>query len=285
MLLQFIDEVSPGISRYRLDLGELYPDSEARARFNTRWAEFDRSAVDHRDLFSRDAEAIVYRTESFLPRERDGRTPVLLILGNPASHSVRAGMCFAFEKGHASEHRFWRALAATNWLSFDDAAGGVHDSVEARNARRRADLLSGRYESPFLGGIDVFFTFPSPASVPTWAGVGGLVKLFGRHAMRLMADSERKRLAATISGFVTERSAVIAFQRDAYEGLREDAAPPYTFADAREARLRSSSAAGCPVRLFGAPPTRMAHAQMFRRVLAEYADVIAGVAPSPQASP
>ena len=276
MLMQVVDEVSPGISRYRLDLSELYPDDEARARFEARWVEFDRSAADHRDLFTRDAEAIVYRTESFLPRAHDGRTPVLLVLGNPASHSVRAGMCFASEKGHASEHRFWCALAAANWLSFHDEAIGPHDSVEAHNARRRADLLAGRYASPFLVGIDVFFTFPSPASARAWAGVGGLVKLFGRRAIRLIANAERTRLAATISGFVTERSAVIAFQRDAYEGLRDDAAPPYTFVDAREARLRSSSAAGCPVRLFGAPPTRMAHAQMFRRVLAEYAEAIAG---------
>jgi hypothetical protein len=143
MLMQVVDEVSPGINRYRLNLAELYADSEARARIEARWEAFYRSAEDHRDLFSRDAEAIVYRTESFLPREHDGRTPVLLVLGNPASHSVRAGMCFAFEKGHASEHRFWRALAAANWLSFYDEAGRTHDSAEARNARRRADLLAG----------------------------------------------------------------------------------------------------------------------------------------------
>ena len=199
MLLQFIDEVSPGIRRYRLDLGELYPDSEARARFEARWQEFVESTADHDDLFTREADSIVYRTESFLPREQDGRTPVLLVLGNPASHSVRAGMCFAFEKGQHTEHRFWRALAAANWLSFDDAPGGPEQDVAARNARRRADLLAGRYESPFLVGIDVFFTFPSPASAPAWAGVSGLAKLFGRPAMRVLASAERTRLAATIA--------------------------------------------------------------------------------------
>jgi len=102
--------------------------------------------------------------------------------------------------------------------------------------------------------------------------------------MRLLADAERKRLAATISDYVTGQGAVVAFQRDAYEGLRDHAAPAYTFAGAREGRLRSNSTAGCPVQLFGAPPTRLAHAQMFRRVLAEYADAIEGGRPSPQAS-
>ena len=274
MLLQFIDEVSPGICRYGLNLPELYPDSEARARFEARWQEFVDSSADHDDLFKHEADSIVYRTESFLPREHDGRPTVLLVLGNPASHSVRAGMCFAFEKGHRTEHRFWRALAAANWLSFDDARGGPADDVAARNARRRADLLAGRYESPFLVGIDVFFTFPSPANAPAWAGVSGLVKLFGRPAMRLLGAAEGARLAATVAGFVTGPGAVVAFQKDAYEGLRDRSAPSYTAAAAYAGSLRSGSAAGCPVRLFGAPPTRMAHTRKFRRILIELADAI-----------
>jgi len=276
MLLQFVDEVSPGIDRYRLDLGELYPDGKARARFEAHWQEFAASTADHDDLFMREADSIVYRTESFLPREQDGRTPVLLILGNPASHSVRAGMCFAFEKGKHTEHRFWRALAAAKWLTFDEGSGTPEEDVEARNARRRADLLAGRYESPFLVGIDVFFTFPSPASTPRWSGVSGLFKLFGWPGVRLIAAAERTRLAATIERHVTGQGAVVAFQKDAYEGLRDQAAPPYTRTDAREGRLRSRSAAGCPVPLFGVPPTRLAHTQMFRRVLAEYAAAITG---------
>ncbi len=280
MLLQFIDEASPGILRYRLDLGDLYPDGKGRARFEARWPEFTASTADHGDLFTREADSIVYRTESFLPRAQDGRAPVLLVLGNPASHSVRAGMCFAFEKGYRTEHRFWRALAAAHWLSFDDVPAAPEEDVEARNARRRADLLAGRYESPFLVGIDLFFTFPSPATAPAWAGVNGLVKLFGRPGVRMLAAAERTRLAVTISGFVTGRGAVIAFQRDAYEGLRDQSAPPYTFADACAGRLRSGSAAGCPVQLFGAPPTRLAHTPVFRRVLAEYAEAIAGTWPS-----
>lgn len=276
MLLQCIDEASPGILRYRLDLGDLYPHGKGRARFEARWPEFVASTADHGDLFTREADAIVYRTESFLPRERDGRTPLLLILGNPASHSVRAGMCFAFEKGHRTEHRFWRALAAANWLSFDDASAAPEEDVEVRNVRRRADLLAGGYVSPFLVGIDLFFTFPSPASTPEWAGVNGLVKLFGRPGIRLLATAERTRLVATISRFLAGQGAVVAFQKDAYEGLRDQPAPPYTFADACGGRLQSESAAGCPVRLFGAPPTRLANTQMFRQVLAEYAEAISG---------
>ena len=217
-----IGEATPGISRYRLDLRELYPDSKARARFEAHWKEFVESSADHDDLFTRDADSIVYRTESFIPHEQDGRPPVLLVVGNPASHSVRAGMCFAFEKGARTEHRFWRALAAANWLTFNDIPPGRDEDAEARNARRRADLLAGRYESPFLVGIDMFFHLPHPASAPAWAGVIGLEKLFGRPGMRLIATAERARLAATISRFVTGQGAVVAFQRDAYGDAESD---------------------------------------------------------------
>jgi hypothetical protein len=282
MLLQFVDEVSPGIGRYGLDLRELYPDSKARARFEAHWREFVESSADHRDLFTRDADSIVYRTESFIPHEQDGRPPVLLVVGNPASHSVRAGMCFALEKGRRTEHRFWEGLAAANWLSFNDVPGRPDEDAEARNARHRADLLAGRYESPFLVGIDMFFTFPSPASAPAWKGVSGLFKLFGCPGMRLIAAAERTRLASTISRFVTRQGAVVTFQRNAYEELRNPSAPPYTRADAREGRLRSKSAAGYPIQLFGAPPTYLARAKLFHRVLMEYADAIAGGGPAPQ---
>ncbi len=51
--------------------------------------------------------------------------------------------------------------------------------------------------------------------------------------MRLLATAERTRLAATIARHVTGRGAVVAVQKDAYEGLRDQSAPPYAFADAR----------------------------------------------------
>ena len=60
-----------------------------------------------------------------------------------------------------------------------------------------------------------------PANAPAWAGVGGLLKLFGRPAARLLAAAERGRLAARIARLVTGQGTVVAFERDAFEGLRD----------------------------------------------------------------
>jgi hypothetical protein len=270
MLLCYIDETTPGIHRYGLNLQTLYRDRADRRRFEHRWCDFAASDPDHADLFRRDDDMLIYPTESFLTRNVDTRPSVLLVLGNPASQSVRAGMCFAFERGSQYEHRFWRALRSTGWLSFNEPCL-VEPDVAARNAQRRDQLLSGRYQSPFRLGIDVFFTFPSPASTPRWSGVSGLKTLFGSHAFRLIATAERERLAQTIARFMMTPGAVVAFQRDAYEGLRANAAPPYAAPIARDGLLASPSTAGHPVPLFGAPPTRLAHTRAFHQVLHTYA--------------
>lgn len=164
--------------------------------------------------------------------------------------------------------------------SFNETAG-VTDAT-TRNARRRTQLLGGMYDSPFLIGIDVFFTFPSPASAPRWSGVAGLTTLFGRRALRVIAEAERARLAETISGYMPRgNGAVVAFQRDAYEGLRDATARPYASLDARSGALSSPSTAGRPVRLFGAPPTRLAHTHAFQKILRGYAqEIMASVSES-----
>lgn len=274
MLLTRLDAISPGIYEVAIDLAHLYADDESRTAFETRWSLFAGAEMEHVDIFRRDGDHLLYRTESFLPPVGDGRVPVLLVLGNPASQSVHAGMCFAFERGARGEHRFWRALRATEWLMFE--ADRTDDDVSARNARRRDLLLCGRYDSPFAVGIDVFFSFPSPASAPRWAGVAGLGALFGRSALQRISAEERVRLAATLRDYDRRGGAVVAFQRDAYDGLRDGMAPQYSATLAREGQLRSSTAAGVSIPLLAAPPTRLAHTATFQRVLRSYREEISG---------
>lgn len=241
----------PGIDRYALDLAMLYTPQQLEA-FRYRWHAFLDATGDDGAIFQEERDTIIYETESFLP-PADGRARVLLILGNPACQSVRAGMCFAHERGGA-EHRFWRALRATAWLDFhDEYRDGAHRS-------RRDALLSGAYDSPFSIGIDVFHTFPSPASAPIWSGVSGLAKLFGASGLQTIAALERERLAQLIPRF----DAVITFQRDAYEALRNPGDCAYSGERARRGEL-VGTAVGRP--LLCAPPTRLAHTTAFRTVL------------------
>ena len=273
MVLTFLEETTPGICRYSLDLAALYPNGAARGRFEARYLEFLASAPEHPDLFGRDGQRLIYLSESFLSRVVDDRPPVLLVLGNPGSRSVCAGMCFAFEQPGCREHRFWKALREVGWLRFKDDAAG---DVRRYNAERRKALLEGDYASPFRIGIDVFHTVPSGASHIKWGGVTGLHALFGREAMARIADAERLRLARTIADFAGEEGAVVAFQKDAYEGLRDALASSYSQEAARSGKLSGTTAAGEPVRLFGALPTRLAHTGTFREALTRIGETILG---------
>ena len=131
-------------------------------------------------------------------------------------------------------------------------------------------------------GIDVFFTFPSPVSTPPWSGVSGLSKLFGSPAIRLLAAAERTRLAATIPRSRDGAGAAVAFQQDAYEGLRTSLLLPTQlpmFAGSDWIR----SAAGCLVRYsLACTATAAGPHAMFRRVLMKHAVAIAGTGPSHQ---
>jgi hypothetical protein len=243
----------PGIHEYELNLAALYPTQAARNAFEARWRSFlDATQEDH-TIFTKHDDTLSYQTESFLAAP-DSRPRVLLLLGNPACQSVRAGMCFAHERG-GGEHRFWRALKATKWLAFSSNS----------NDDRRTALLTANYDAPLQIGIDVFHTFPSPASAPRWSGVTGIRSLFGNSALRDIARLERDRVRQLSAAF----DAIITFQRDAYEELRASHDQPYDIRRARGGALRSTS--NCrPV--LGAPPTRFAHTTAFRVALSAFRD-------------
>ncbi len=98
-----------------------------------------------------------------------------MVLGNPASHSVAAGMFFAF-KDNRKENCFWKSIlkpAGVLSFSFDENL-----SVEKLNALRNKQLLELDYETPFRIGLCVFISMPSAPSGP-YGGVAGVRKLLG----------------------------------------------------------------------------------------------------------
>ena len=85
------------------------PSDKERQRFAARWPEFLESDPANVDIYQRDGDRLIYFTEHLVPTKTDDRPPLLLVLGNPASHSAKAGMFFSFEAG-AREHRFWKDI-------------------------------------------------------------------------------------------------------------------------------------------------------------------------------
>ncbi|MBA7596075.1 hypothetical protein ES703_03044 [subsurface metagenome] len=251
-----IEDIEPGIQRIVLNTKQLYSDGEERRQFKARLREFleiDTSS----EIIGYKNGVLSYLTESVIPTKQDSRPPLLLLFGNPAPDSVRHKCFFAAEKGR-SEHRFWPILEKAGIILFKNTA-------EEINTFRTRSLFNLDYESPFRIGLAVFYSMPSPASDLKWNGVAGLRKLFGARAFREITACEKKRVESIIQEFIGDdiRGAVIAFQKDAYLGVKDDNSQESVVVEegkwcAIEARCSSSK-----IRLFRMPPTRYMNAPWY----------------------
>lgn len=235
----------PGFERVTVDLAALYPKPAERSVFRRRWRVFFASDPHFDAVAALDGDVLSYRTETIVP-EGDSRPRVLLLFGNPAPHSVVGGMFFAHE-GAGREHRVWRIFREVGLL--DVPAG---ESSTARKGR----ILSHDYASPLCVGMAVFHSLSSTPSRPPWTGVAGLRRLYGTRAFATIADAERARIAEIVRTFFPSGGTILAFQKDAYEGVRAADTAPYTMAATFTGALHGPS---CwpGVDVIAVPPTRM----------------------------
>jgi len=92
-----------------IDLKKLLPDKIEKKRFEKKWDDFYESYPCNANLFELKGDLLKYQSEQLIPSKPDDRPSLLLVLGNPASHSVKEGMFFSFE-GNKKEHRFWKHI-------------------------------------------------------------------------------------------------------------------------------------------------------------------------------
>lgn len=100
-----------------MDIQKLYPDPKEQGEFKDRLCQFLDSDEDNRKVTNLEGELLIYLTECIIPNKRDKLIPLLLLLGNPASHSVLSEMFFSYE-GNGRDHRFWKALKKAGILEF-----------------------------------------------------------------------------------------------------------------------------------------------------------------------
>jgi len=267
-------EATLGILEFKLDLRSIYSDKRSRSQFERKWLEFVASDAMNPEVFRREgSDTIVFFSESLIPDRLDDRPPVLLLLGNPASHSVASGMCFSFE-GDNREHRFWLALRKAGILEFSSDSLSPPLPWHERNPIRKEEFFALQYSSPFRIGISVYFSIPSAASDPKWSGVTGLLRLFEQKALRAIAMEEDRRIADMLQRFMASGGGVITFQKNAYEGVRSPETPPYSIDLAKNGGLRGKYKHDSRVYLVGAPPTRYLHSKKYHRLLTCHKDYL-----------
>ena len=250
-LLSYFQGVD-GQDRCIIDLSNLFVSQQERILFESKWQSFLHSDPSNPQIILRSSNFLEYLTESIIPPHSGLRPPMLLLFGNPAPHSVKAGAMFSSE-GNQREHRIWGFLAKTGVLAFNDRP--LAGKLDAN--WRTKELLTANYESPFQIAMASFLSLPSSASDNSWSGVAGVKKLFGAKAFNKLCNSEAQRLRAILEKFMPDKGIVLAFQKDAFNNLRSINTPPYSLRACLSATLIGSIEGNPNIFLGAIPPTRL----------------------------
>jgi hypothetical protein len=81
-----------------IDLKKLLSAPKERERFNKKWKDFLESDPCNNEIFELKGDRLKYQSEQLIPTKPGNRPPLLLVLGNPASHSVKEGMFFRLKE-------------------------------------------------------------------------------------------------------------------------------------------------------------------------------------------
>jgi len=247
-------EIEDSVKLYcEIDLNKLLPTQSERRRFEDKWEFFLNSDKANEEIFELRSHTLCYESEQLIPSKKDKRPPLLLVLGNPASHSVKEGMFFSFE-GDRKEHRFWKNIlkpAGVLNMSFNSNL-----SVKVLNKQRKEQLIDLEYKSPFRIGLCVFISIPS-APGGKWGGIAGIQKLIGIKALRMLEIEETRRIQACAEKFIGQNGKVVVFQKNAWNALCSDGDPKYRIDLAKKGLLNGNLENPTGIEILGVPPTRL----------------------------
>jgi len=252
----------------KIDLKKLLAGPIQRERFNKKWNDFLESDPHNNEIFELEGDVLKYQSEQLIPSKPDDRrTPLLLVLGNPASHSVKEGMFFSFE-GNKKEHRFWKHILKPAGVVKFKCDGNL--SVAELNEQRKKQLLNIDYNSPFQIGLCVFISMPSAPS-GKWSGVTGVQKLIGSKAMKELEKEESLRVIECAKKFLSHNGVAVAFQKNAWNGLKSDKDLSYSKDNARNGNLKGTLKDTPNIPLLGVQPTRLSGlcSEILHRLLEE----------------
>ena len=246
----------------------MFEEKEERKRFDAKWKDFIASDPDNAKVYRKIGNKIIYRSEQLIPTKKNKRPPLLMVFGNPATHSVAKGMFFSF-KGKGKENRFWKSIlkpARILELPFDPT-----QSVGKLNTQRRQNMFNLQYDSPFRIGLGVFISMPSAAG-GKWGGVAGIQKLFGAKAFRKLELTEQGRVLECAKKFANSKGGVVAFQKNAWNALCSDGDPEYSIDLAKTGKLKGTLKGSQKIPLLCVPPTRLSGpcCQVLTNVVKDY---------------
>jgi len=271
-----------GMLKANLNIRKLYESHpEERENFEKRFSDFSNEAcaLNERKLFELKGDLLMYQTEQIIVPQCGGRKPLLLMFGNPACHSVSDGMFFAYKNtknGGKVEHPFWKVLKELKYLTFEsDNSSDINRSIVERSQIRKDELFELKYTSPFCISMAVYYSMPTPSSGRVWGYVEGLKKLFGPEALHEIEESEKQnRINPILEQLSKSGGAVLAFQSNAYNGIKSDGNQVYSQKEASEGKLIGECDNFTNVKLLCSLPTRAIEWAATKDILTSFYEIL-----------
>ena len=171
-------------------LDRLFNSKNESERLNEKWSEFVDDDCNN-VIYRLKDDRLLYDSEQLVPTKTSDKPAFLLVLGNPASESVKNGMFFS-TNNDGRELRFWTFILEPAGLLPPLRTKNL--PAKALNQSRKKQLWNLDYDTPYRIGLCVFISMPS-APGGKWGGVAGVQKLIGAKALRELEKEETFRIA------------------------------------------------------------------------------------------
>ena len=169
------------------------------------------------NIYSLNRNILRYKSETILPENIDkNKRKILLIFGNPATHSIEHGMFF-FSNSRLSRHSMWKKLhdaglvGQVNYSHLKEKSLFKKRELEAQT--RKESILNGNSSEAYSIGLTTFYSLPTPVTDKyIYSNVAGVLRIF-KEILNHMHEMEIER----ILNYKFTRNAILVFiQQDSY---------------------------------------------------------------------
>lgn len=230
-VLQF-GKIDDGQYEVKADLSALFENREDLGTFRDSFNEIKDKDGEFKDIckLKLHENSLTYTSETLIPEEYDSKKQrVLIVLGNPATHSIDKGMFFFSKKGD-DRHQFWRKLNKAglfeNEMKIRKEAmnnGKEKTSIREKEAELRKEQIKlGKTSDEYVIGLTTFYSFPTPTGIKEiskFCDAKGVENLFKQPVINTIREEEYER----IKGYSFSKGAILVFTQESSHKFVEGA--------------------------------------------------------------
>lgn len=230
-ILQF-EKIEDGQYKVTADLSALFENREDLGTFRDSFNEIKDKDGEFKNIckLKLHENSLTYMSETLIPEEYDSQKKrVLIVLGNPATHSILNGMFFFSKKGD-NRHQFWRKLNKAGLFKDElelrkeaTMKGICKTTIREKEAELRKEKIKlGKTSDDYVIGLTTFYSFPTPTGlkeISKFCDAKGVENLFKQPVINTIREEEYER----IKSYSFSKGAILVFTQESSHKFVEGA--------------------------------------------------------------